>query len=50
MRNLTKEQYLNVLRAKGRNPIKLFGNLYLVRYESVQFSIWPLYFIKIIRE
>lgn len=50
MDNLTKQQYVNTLWAKGRNPIHLFGNIYLVRYESTQFSKIPLYLIKIIKD
>lgn len=49
-RDLTKLQYLNVLRAKGRNPIHLFGNVYLVRKDPSNISRLPLYIIKIIRE
>lgn len=49
-RDLTKWQYLNVLRAKGRNPIHLFGNVYLVRKDPSNISRLPLYIIKIIRE
>ena len=48
--NLTKWQYLNVLRARGRNPIRLFGNVYLVRKDPTNISKWPIYIIKIIRE
>lgn len=47
---MTVQQQVNVLWAKGFNPIHLFKNVYLVRHESIQFSKWPLYFIKIIRD
>lgn len=50
MKRLTKQQYINVLWAKGRNPIHLFGNVYLVRHESIVFSKIPFYKIKIIKE
>lgn len=50
MKHLTKEQYINKLWAKGLNPIHLFGDVYLVRHESMQFSKWPLYLIKIIKD
>ena len=47
---MTVQQQVNVLRSKGYSPVKLFKNIYLVRHESTQFSKWPLYLIKIIRE
>ena len=43
-----KQKKINVLYARGFNPIHLFGDVYLVRHESTQFSKWPLYLIKII--
>ena len=49
-KRIPKWQYLNKLRAKGRNPIKLFGNVYFVRKDPSNISRWPLYIIKIIRE
>ena len=50
MKRPTKEQYVNLLWAKGRNPIHLFRNVYLVRHESTKFSKWPIYLIKIIKD
>lgn len=50
MGNLTKTQWANMQWAKGRNPIHLFGNVYLVRYESVYYSKLPVYVIKIFKE
>ena len=50
MKRLTRDQYVNVLWAKGRNPIHLFWNVYLVRHESTKFSKIPLYLIKIIKD
>lgn len=44
------QHQVNLLWSMGFNPIHLFKNVYLVRYESTQFSKWPLYLIKIIRE
>lgn len=49
MRKITAKQWANVQRAKGRNPIHLFGNVYLVRHESTQFSKIPFYKIKIFK-
>ncbi len=43
------QRRVNSLRAQGYNPIHLFGNVYLVRHESTQFSKWPLYLIKVIK-
>lgn len=50
MRHLTIKEQVNVLRAKGYNPIHLFRNVYLVRYETVYYSKLPLYLIKIFKE
>ena len=50
MENLTAKQWSNIQWAKGRNPIHLFGNAYLVRHESVYYSKWPIYLIKIFKE
>ena len=50
MKRPTKKQYVNLLWAKGRNPIHLFGSVYLVRHESTQHSKVPLYLIKIIKD
>ena len=44
-----KQKKINLLRSKGFNPIHLFGDVYLVRHESTQFSKWPFYLIKIIK-
>ena len=49
MKRLEKWQYLNVLRARGRNPIHLFGNVYLVRKYPTNVAKWSMYIIKIIR-
>jgi hypothetical protein len=50
MKKITAEQWANIQWAKGRNPIRLFGNVYLVRYESIYLSKWPIYLIKIFKE
>ena len=50
MRHLTIKEQVNVLRAKGYNPIHLFGRVYLVRYETIYYSKWPIYLIKILKE
>ena len=50
MKNLTEKQWANRQWAKGKNPIHLFGNVYLVRYESIYRSKWPIYLIKIFKE
>lgn len=50
MDKLTEKQWKNVQWAKGRNPIHLFGNVYLVRRKSVYCSKWPIYVIKIFKE
>lgn len=50
MRDLTAKQWANIQWAKGRNPIHLFGNVYLVRHESTYYSKWPIYLIKIFKE
>ena len=47
---MTIQQQVNVLWSMGFNPIHLFGNVYLVRHESAQFSKWPIYLIKILRD
>ena len=43
MDNLTIQHRVNRLRAQGYNPIHIFGNLYLVRYQSMYYSKIPLY-------
>jgi hypothetical protein len=50
MKKITAKQWFNLQWAKGRNPIHLFGNVYLVRYESVYHSRWPIYLIKIFKD
>lgn len=50
MRNITAKQWFNLQWAKGRNPIHLFRNVYLVRYESIYHSKLPIYLIKIFKE
>lgn len=46
----TIKQQVNKLWAEGRNPIRLFGNIYLVRYEPAYYMKFPLYVIKILKE
>lgn len=50
MDNITAKQWFNLQRAKWRNPIHLFGNVYLVRHKSVVNSKIPFYKIKIFKE
>lgn len=50
MKKLTAEQWAHIQWAKGRNPIHLFGNIYLVRHESTYRSKWPIYVIKIFKK
>lgn len=50
MDKLTEKQWFNRQWAKGKNPIHLFWHVYLVRYESIYFSRWPFYKIKIFKE
>ena len=50
MKKLTAKQWFNIQYAKGKNPIRLFGNVYLVRYESTYYSKLPIYKIKIFKE
>lgn len=45
-----KQKKINVLCAKGFNPIHLFGDIYLIRHESTQFSKIPFYLIKKIKD
>lgn len=49
-RNLTIKQQARVLWAEGRNPIHLFGNIYLVRHKSYVCSKIPFYKIKVLEE
>ena len=48
--NTTVQREINLLWAMGYNPIKLFGNVYLVRHEPDHLSKWPIYFIKIFKD
>lgn len=50
MDKITKKQWFNIQWAKGRNPIRLFGNVYLVRHESIYHSRWPIYVIKVFKD
>lgn len=50
MRNITARQWAHIQWAKGKSPIHLFGNVYLVRHKSVVLSKWPFYKIKIFKE
>jgi len=50
MRKITAKQWSHIQWAKGRNPIHLFGNVYLVRCESIYRSKWPIYVIKVFKE
>ena len=50
METAAKQKRINVLWAQGYNPIRLFGDVYLVRHESTQFSKLPIYLIKIIKD
>lgn len=45
---MTLQEKVNQLWAKGRNPIHLFGHVYLVRKESTAYSRWPIYTIRIL--
>lgn len=50
MDNITAKQWFNIQWAKGKFPIHLFGNVYLVRHKSVVNSKIPFYKIKIFKE
>ena len=50
MKKLTAKHWAHIQWAKGKNPIHLFGNVYLVRYASTQYSKIPFYLIKIFKE
>lgn len=50
MDNITARQWFNIQKAKWRNPVHLFGNVYLVRRKSVVLSKWPIYVLKIFKE
>ena len=45
---MTRQEKVNQLWAKGRNPIHLFGHVYLVRRESTAYSKFPWYVIRIL--
>lgn len=45
---MTLQEKVNQLWAKGRNPIHLFGHIYLVRKESIAYSKIPWYTIRIL--
>lgn len=45
-----KQRKIHMLWAQGFNPIHLFGNVYLVRYESTTYSKVPFYKIQIIKD
>ena len=49
MKKVTAKQWFNIQWAKGKNPIHLFGNVYLVRCRSAYYSKWPIYKIKIFK-
>lgn len=50
MRNITAKQWAHIQWAKGKAPIHLFGNVYLVRRKSFVVSKWPIYVLKIFKE
>lgn len=50
MNDLTIQHEINRLWAKGYNPIHLFGNVYLVRHQSIYNSKIPLYLITVFKE
>lgn len=41
-----RQKKVNILWARGLNPIHLFGDFYLVRYKSTKLSKIPFYLIK----
>ncbi len=45
-----KQRKVHILWSQGYNPIHLFGNVYLVRHESIVHSKIPFYKIKIIKD
>ena len=49
MENLTIQQKVNMLWAEGYNPIRLFGNVYLVRHKPERYSKLPIYYIRVIK-
>ena len=49
MDSLTIKQKVNLLRARGYNPIHIFGKAYLVRHEPAYCSKWPIYVINILK-
>lgn len=50
MGSTSKQRQINLLWAQGFNPIHLFRNVYLVRYESTTYSKVPFYKIQIIKD
>lgn len=50
MDKLTIEERVERLRWYGYNPIHLWGNVYLVRYQSTRFSDIPFYTVKIFKD
>ena len=50
MKGTTAKEWFNLQWAKGKNPIHLFGNVYLVRRKSTYYSKWPIYVIKIFKD
>lgn len=50
MESTPKQRKIHLLWAQGFNPIHLFGNVYLVRYESTTHSKVPFYKIQIIKD
>ena len=44
-----KQRKVNVLWARGFNPIHLFGDFYLVRKYPTNVTKWSMYIIKIIK-
>lgn len=50
MDKLTIKERVKRLRWGGYNPIHLWGNVYLVRRQSIRLSDWPLYKIEIFKD
>lgn len=50
MCKMSIEERVERLRWGGFNPIRLWGNVYLVRYYSKDYSDLPFYTIKIFKE
>ena len=45
-----KQRKIRLLWAQGYNPIHLFGNVYLVRHDTIRNSKIPFYKIQIIKD